>query len=234
MKKYTIILFTLFVATLAYGCATPQATPEPASLPQEASAPPQVSVPVAPPEALLEPSTGETPIDPVMNPEIKPSAIGLRVVYLRAGNLWSWTEASGAVQLTNTGDMSSISVSKDGQLLAFMRGQEVWTVRMDGADSHLVDTQESAGGALWFAPNGSLLAISTRDHVDVIDLSTVGKTLVLSYPSIPTEYYPEVIWTPDSMGFKTLIPGPLDNAQAELMFVFTDGTVAGKVSDALN
>ena len=70
-------------------------------------------------------------------------------------------------QLTDTGDMSIICLSDDGQLLAFMRGREVWTVRMDGQDARLLVTQAEAGGKLWFAPNGALLAVSTSDHIDV-------------------------------------------------------------------
>jgi len=158
---------------------------------------------------------------------------GLRVVYIREGNLWSWTEASGKAQLTGNGDMSTARLSDDGQLLAFMRGREVWTVRMDGTDARLLVTQGDAGGALWFAPNGLLLAVSTRDHIDVIDLNTSFFNTVVTYPAISQGYYPEVVWSPDAFGFKTVIPPQTETEQGELLFVFTDGTLASLAKFAL-
>ena len=171
------------------------------------------------------------PGSPTATPEPEPeyagvSALGLRVIYLRGGNLWSWTEAGGALQMTGTEDISSIRISDDTQLLAFMRGQDVWTVRMDGTDARMWDTQVEAGGALAFAPSGNLLAVSTRDHIDVLDLTTGAKTTVLTYVALPDGIYPEVIWTPDALGFKTVIPAPVPGGKAEMLFVFTTGTVA--------
>ena len=123
------------------------------------------------------------------------SPVGLRVVYLREGNLWSWTEAGGSQQLTGTGDMSIARLSDDGQLLAFMRGREVWTVRMDGTDARLLITLEDEGATLWLAPNGTLLAVSTTNKIDVIDLTEGTSTTVVTYPPIPGDYYPEVAWS---------------------------------------
>jgi hypothetical protein len=97
---------------------------------------------------------------------------GLRVVYLREGNLWLWTEAGGNVMLTGTADLTAMRLSKDGQSLAFMRGPEVWTIRMDGTDARLLVIQDKEGGALSFSPDGSYLAVSTADHIDAIDLKS--------------------------------------------------------------
>jgi hypothetical protein len=157
----------------------------------------------------------------------------LRILYIREGDLWSWTEAGGKAQLTSTGDMSTARLSSAGQLLAFMRGREVWTVRMDGTDARLVSTQADEGGALWFAPNGSLLAVSTKDHIDVVDLGTSISTTVVTYPPLADAYFPEVVWSPDSFGFKTVIPPQTESGQAELLFVFTDGTQASLAKFAL-
>jgi dipeptidyl aminopeptidase/acylaminoacyl peptidase len=97
---------------------------------------------------------------------------------------------------------------------------------MDGTDARLLATQTEAGGALWFAPSGSLLAVSTRDHIDVIDLNTSSLKTVVTYPTLPEEYFPEVVWSPDAFGFKTVIPPQTGTGQAELLFVFPDGTLA--------
>jgi Tol biopolymer transport system component len=151
---------------------------------------------------------------------------GLRVVYLREGNLWSWTEASDNVMLTGTGDMSTARLSNDGQLLAFIRGREVWTIRMDGTDARLLVTQNEDGGALWFAPNGLWLAVSTADHIDLIDLSNATTSTVVAYDAVPDGFYPEIKWSADSAGFKTVIPPGSEKGQAEFLFVMTDGTKA--------
>ena len=190
---------------------------------------PPASVPAPVISASSVPDT--VPGSAMATSEVEPESVavsvpGLRGMYLRGGNLWSWTEASGSVQMTDTGDMSAIRVSSDGQLLAFMRGQDVWTVRMDGTDARLWDTQAEAGGTLWFAPSGNLLAVSTRDHIDVLDLTTGAKTNVLTYAALPDGVFPEVIFTPDALGFKTVIPAPVPGGQAEMLFVFTTGTVA--------
>ena len=107
-----------------------------------------------------------------------------------------------------------------------MRGREVWTVRLDGTDARLLTTQEAAGGKLWFAPDNVLLAVSTRDHIDVIDLNAGSKITVVTYPAIPGGYFPEVVWMPDSAGFKTVIPSLTEGGEAEMLYVFPDGTVA--------
>ena len=140
MKKISITLLTLIFVTLACGSTALPSTPEPVSVPQSTQMPEQS---VSPTESL------ETEQDIVPKGTI--SVPGLRVAYIREGNLWSWMEAGGSSQLTDTGDMSTLRVSDDGQLLAFMRGNEVWTVRMDGTDARLVDTQTSENGKLWLA-----------------------------------------------------------------------------------
>ena len=224
MKKATLIFsLMLLFGTLACRSTTPPAAPEPALATETVSVP-------APDSAPSE--------NPVLGQETTPQATvsvpsGLRVVYLREGNLWSWTEAAGAVQLTGTGDISTARLSNDGQSLAFMRGPAVWTVGMDGMDARLLVTQKGEGGALWFAPNGSLLAVSTQDHIDVINLQDTSSATVVTYPVIQDGYAPEIVWTPDASGFKTVIPPQIETGQAELLFVFTSGTVASLAKFAL-
>lgn len=217
----TVSIFTLILifGTLACGTATLPLTPGPAPDIAASSAPESNPSPVPQPATTL----AETLSVPA----------GLRVVYIREGDLWSWTEAGGSVQLTGTGDMSTARLSVDGQLLAFMRGREVWTVNMDGSDARLLITLDDEGAALRFAPNKSLLAVSTRDRIDVIDLANTSSTTVVTYPAIPNNYYPEVVWSQDASGFKTVIPPQTETGQAELLYVFTDGTVASLAKFAM-
>jgi hypothetical protein len=129
--------------------------------------------------------------------------------------------------------LSTVRVSPDGGLLAFIRGPEVWTINIDGTDARLLQTLEEAGAALWFAPNGSMLALSTQDHIEVVDLAASGSSTLVTFPDVPHNYYPEVVWTPDSSGFKTVIPAPADGGKAELLFIFTNGTVASLAKFAM-
>jgi len=220
MTKNRALTFSLMLilVTLACGSTTPLPATEPVSVTYVSPTPEQTVSSTEEPDSITEQIV---------------SVPGLRVVYIHAGNLWSWTEAGGVAQLTNTDDMSTIRVSDDGQLLAFMRGREIWKVRMDGTDARLLYTQAEEGGALWFSPSGSLLAVSTANHIDVIDLNTSSTATILTYPAIANGFFPEIIWTPDSFGFKTVIPPQAEIGQAEFLFIFTDGTVASLAKFAM-
>ena len=215
-KAFLILSLTLILGTLS--CRT---TPHPSG---------SEDAPVSEETQMPEPGLDSTPDSKgVSEPETQGTVSippGLRVIYNKDGNLWSWTEAGGNAQLTNTGDMSTARVSDDGQLLAFMRGREVWTVGMDGRNARLLSTQVNEGGELWFSPDGSKLAVSTTDHIDVINLGTATSVTVTMYPTLQSGYYPEIVWSPDALGFKTVIPPQAETGQAEMLFVFTDGTVA--------
>jgi hypothetical protein len=222
MKKTLLIFFSiLFLGSLACGGTTPSSTETPQTEPTPAPV-----IDASPTTAPLASPT-EIVVEPTMAP---PS---LRLLYIREGDLWSWTDASGSARLTATGDLSTVRISPDGGLLAFMRGPEVWTVRMDGTEARMLMAQNLDGAALWFAPDGSSLGVSTPDHIDVVDLDTSNSFTVITYPALPHNYYPEIIWTPDSSGFKTVIPAPADGGQAELLFVFTNGTVASLAKFAM-
>jgi len=213
---------TFAITLMACSNTTPNPTDALQATQKAISVPPTVSMHQESTESAGYPSSSEaqpTPDGKVLVP-------GLRIFYLRAGNLWSWTEAGGLQQLTNTGDMLTIRVSDDGQLLAFMRGSEVWIVGIDGTDARLIATQIEEGGLLWFAPSSQALAVSTSTHIDIIYLNTGSTATVTTYPALQADYVPEVAWMSDSFGFKTIIPAPSGSGEAEMMFVFTDGTIA--------
>lgn len=216
-KPSMIFLGALMFMTLACGTSAPPAQPLLAS--------PSLPVPglqatPAPTMAEMVPFlTSTLPASGLM-----PSVTGLRMVYLSGGNVWLWSETSTR-QLTFDGRAVAIALSKDGSLLAFLRGQEVWVMGVVGSGERLLASLAAAGGRLFFAPNGSLLAVATPDHIVVLDLNTGSKTTVLTYCAIPG-YIPQVVWAVDSYGFKTVIPSSAEGGAAQLHYVFPNGTVA--------
>jgi Tol biopolymer transport system component len=86
--------------------------------------------------------------------------------------------------------------------------------------------QNNRGGALSFSPDGTYLAVSTTDHIDVIDLRSGVSSTVVNYPALTGGYFPEVVWSVDSRGFKCVIPPSKDTDQAQFLFVFAAGQTA--------
>ena len=124
MTKHTFIYVGILAfITLACGSTTPLATPEPASVEQTSPTPEQIISPAETPEAEPENGTG-TDI----------SVPGLRVFYVREGNLWLWTEAGGASQLTDAGIYQLCLFRRMGSTWLscadVKSGQSAWMARM--------------------------------------------------------------------------------------------------------
>jgi len=171
----------------------------------------------------------ETPVPTTQSPSFS----GLMIAYIREGNLWFWSEANGPYQMTDSGGLTNVCISADGKMLAFVRGAEIWTARTDGTEARKLVTRTVPGGRLMFSPNGLLLAVSDKNQIQLIALTTSAITTALAYPAIAGGYEPEVIWTPDSSGFKTIIPAAIESGQAEFFFVFTTGTAASLAKFAM-
>ena len=73
--------------------------------------PPKTDTPDAP-----APVETETPDIPTFTP---PRA--LQVAYIKNGNIYIWTEGESSVGLTSTGDAVDVSISDDGQVIAYTR-----------------------------------------------------------------------------------------------------------------
>lgn len=92
----------------------------------------------APPPAATEapgmPTEASSPDEPAYTP---PRA--LQVAYIKDGNVYIWTEGENSVGLTNTGDAIQVSISDDGQIIAYERRDpnnyftsELWAVNTSG------------------------------------------------------------------------------------------------------
>ena len=85
--------------------------------------------------------TTDVPPTPVSIPMPTPipASTELRVAFVKAtehgNNVWLWKEGEvEAVPLTKDGGVGDVKISDDGEIVAFTRGDGLWTVRADGAD----------------------------------------------------------------------------------------------------
>jgi len=111
----------------------------------------------------------------------------LRVVYVKDGNLYLWTEGGGSVALTNTGDAVRVRISDDAQVVAFVRQlddnfftQELWAVNTSlPYDEHLLVS---------FAEMDTLLAASPFPSADGLGFNVLEwrpGTHQLGYGTVP-------------------------------------------------
>lgn len=77
--------------------------------------------------AAPTPEPSETPAVPAS------SAAALTVAYAREGNLLLWREGEAPRALTTTGQDESPRISDDGQVVAFLRNGELYSIRADGS-----------------------------------------------------------------------------------------------------
>jgi Tol biopolymer transport system component len=106
-----ISLFAMLVSILSCNAPLPTVTEVPAISEDESG-------------SIVITDTPEIPV---------PSSTTLRVVYIKGGNVWLWTEGMGNSQLTYTGVDNTPILSGDGQEIAFLRNGELWVVNADGS-----------------------------------------------------------------------------------------------------
>jgi len=96
-----------------------------------------------PPGSTSTPKSSATPYPtPAWCPvaSVTPATIGkLRIAYASTGSLWLWDEGESARQLIKSGNIQQVSLSDDGQIIAFTRKlddnhQELWAVNVDGSN----------------------------------------------------------------------------------------------------
>lgn len=117
MKQKALLLLGTVLLTLA--CL---GAPQPTSLPIINSAETPESVPSATPQATA-----------------LPEPLGkLKIAYILNGNVWFWDGGAPAQQLTSEGDATQVTISDDGAVIAYQRGQSLWAVNVDGSSSRLL------------------------------------------------------------------------------------------------
>ena len=69
----------------------------------------------------------------------------LRVAFIKEGNVWLWSEGGEARALTFAGEVTSLEISDDGEVVAFAREIELWAVNSDGSgERRLIDIEDIA------------------------------------------------------------------------------------------
>ena len=133
-------------------------------------------------EAPEMPTETSSPAAPAFIP---PRA--LQVAYIKNGNVHIWTEGEGSVALTGTGDTIQVSISEDGQIIAYERRDpddyftsELWAVNTSGPTNARVLVSQAEMDTLKAAsPYNNAPGIS----IDLIEWRP--KTHDLYYSTVP-------------------------------------------------
>lgn len=121
--------------------------------------------------------TQSTSIQSSTQPAAEPS--GLKVAFLLEGNIWFWSEATPARQLTTDGDAAWLKLSDDGKVIAFTRGQGLWAINSDGTNLRelVADVSVFTGRPyltqIEFQPGTHIVYFSSRSSIQ----SSVGDDL---------------------------------------------------------
>ncbi len=156
-------LFCLFVA----GCNLPTQTVEPAT------EVPDSSLVEPPPASSEEPTSAPAAVPATSEAEGVPTAFvaqELRVAYTDDGNLWVVEKGQGPVQLTDTGGISDVRISDDGEWIAYVVRDpdqdtaDLHSVRFDGSSLRLL-LDEGSFDALYPLEGFIHTTLSTMDFL---------------------------------------------------------------------
>jgi len=150
--KRILILGWLFLTCLGLLACAPQTDePMPAAFAEVTVFAPDSQSPTV---SLPGSSAAPNPADAQPNGD-------LLVVYEKSGSLWKW-QAGAVSQLTQGAQDSRPQISTDGQLLAFLRGAELWMVDSSGQNLRKVFAGQGAQPQQFeFAPGSHLLYFNT-------------------------------------------------------------------------
>jgi len=213
LLSVTALLFTA-CGTLEVGFVSPTAMPDGAGR-STVVAPTSEDTPLIPPKTptsvpddyvLPTPEPAFTPVPS----DTYPAPAGLHVAFVKDGDIWLWTaeerEATGGRRLsalTSAGDgIDTVKISDDGEIVAFRRGDELWTINSDGTgerqllgaeDFDAMETEPAGAevrpGRFEWIPGTHTLAFNTRlrleardvlaDDLRLVDADTLAQTILL-------------------------------------------------------
>ena len=203
-----------------------------------------LATPVATPEADI-PDVTPTPEPIKIEPTPILAATELRVAFVKetelGNNAWLWTEGKGdALPLTKDGGVGDVRISDDGEIVAFRRGDGLWTIRSDGADGgpaaeerELVSAEDFAAmeprepfdfevilNRFEWVPGTHILAFNTRlrteiglvlnDDLHLVNADTLERTALLP-PGEGGEFH----HSPDGRQIAVVTPGTISLMKAD-------------------
>jgi hypothetical protein len=167
-------------ATVALTVVTKELTRVATATPTPAMATPTLSVPA--PSSTPAPTATPSPTAPAPTRESGLSALErpvLQIAFVKEGNVWLWSEGQDARALTSVGDVGDVRISDDGQVIAFMRGLEMWAVNSDGSDVRTLVSVEDIDAltepgdpdlrlqSFAWVPGKHVVAFNTRVHMEI-------------------------------------------------------------------
>jgi hypothetical protein len=157
---------------------------------------------------------------------------GLRVVFAKGGDIWLWTEEDREVTpLTSSGDVRRVTISDDGEIVAFRRADELWTVNSDGTGERQLlgaeelEAFESDGfevrlSRFAWVPGTHTVAFNTRrrleardvlaDDLRLVDADTLEQTMLL-----PPGEGGMFTYSPDGSQVAVVTPGDISLLDAD-------------------
>jgi hypothetical protein len=163
---------------------------------------------------------------------------GLRIVLTKSGDIWLWTEEDREVTpLTSSGDARRVTISDDGEIVAFRRADELWMVNSDGTGERQLlgaedlEALESDGfevrlNRFEWVPGTHTVAFNTRRRLEARDVLADDLRLVeagttdAEHPLEQTMLLPpgeggEFIYSPDGSQIAVVTPGDISLLNAD-------------------
>lgn len=149
MKRSLSLFFALLVFLFSIlGCNFQVGVQDnPGNVPEAEGSPNSESVATETSTPQEAPSEGPTPAEPESGSPteqaLPESEEGLRVAYIKDGNVWLWEEDGSSRALTSSGGAQEVNLSDDGLIVAFKRAvddiqSELWAVNTDGSGERLL------------------------------------------------------------------------------------------------
>jgi len=157
---------------------------------------------------------------------------GLRVAFVRNGQVWLWTSGEGdALPLTGLADdYNELKFSDDGDILAFRRGDDLWVIGSDGTGQRLLVSAEDFAGMgpageeaalnrFEWIPGTHRVAFNTRQRMpfgQVLnhDLHVVDADTEELVPLLPSGEGGEFHYSPDGHQVALVTPGKISLVDA--------------------
>lgn len=234
-----LLISTLACGMVAVGIETPEAIVSTSSPNTDGSEHPSETQQSP---TLPDPSLSPTAESDSQTPTPQESATGLRVVYIKDGNVWSWSESGSSKALTSSGKAVSARISSDGKIVAFVRQiddfhDELWAVNSDASGERRLISVEDLDKlyldqranyvksivpySYRWVPGTHTLAYNTRQMLEgpgltlFDDLRLVNADTLEDFLLLPPGQGGEFTYSPDGKQIALVTPSQISVVQAD-------------------